>query len=147
MFSWHAAQYQSCKLVACWEPVLCCDAGDVYRWHQDLRFRLKDNHDIGSATLNIELKDAPGAMQYLGGNTIGKATIDASIIVGELDKLRSEALSIGGHQPLGFLPAYLACTRAAGDVAAPVCDGYNAPTYFGDMRQTPIFWRSQDCSW
>lgn len=76
----------------------------VCRWQEDLRFRLKDSYDNGSATVNIELKDAPSSLQYLGGSTIGKATIDASIIVGELDKLRADAFNTGAATPLASLP-------------------------------------------
>ena len=108
-------RYKSCSATVMSSPTVCVSVqrcfGEppeqcwhVCRWQEDLRFRLKDSYDSGSATVNIELKDAPSSLQYLGGSTIGKATIDASIIVGELDKLRADALNTGAATPLASLP-------------------------------------------
>lgn len=92
---------------------------DVRRWNEDLRFRLKDNEDIGTAILHIAVKDAPGSGINLGGSIIGKATIDASIIIGELDKLRAEALNAGLHS-LVVLAHTFACRHKACDVVEQV---------------------------
>lgn len=58
---------------------------------------MKDNQDTSSAMLSISVKDAPGTGVNLAGSVIGKASIDASIIIGELDKLRADAVSDGGQ--------------------------------------------------
>jgi hypothetical protein len=67
------------------------------RWNEDLRFRLRDSQEIGNAMLKVAVKDAPGSATNLGGSVIGKASVDAAIIIGELDKLRAEALNEGVH--------------------------------------------------
>jgi hypothetical protein len=65
-----------------------------------LRFRVKDNEETDSTRLQVVLKSASSSSIALGGNFIGKATIDASGIIGELDKLRADANSEGRPQLL-----------------------------------------------
>jgi hypothetical protein len=72
------------------------------RWNEDLRFRREDSQEVGNAMMKIVVKDARGSAINVGRSVIGKASIDASIILGELDRLRAplkgrSALKAGAH--------------------------------------------------
>lgn len=66
----------------------------VCRWTEDFRFRVQDAGE-SSSQIHFKVRDGSGKGLGLGGATFGRAVLNTSAIIHELDKMRSQQLSSG----------------------------------------------------
>lgn len=68
--------------------------GNCCRWVEDFRFRVQDAAESSSQLL-IKVRDGSGKGLGVGGTTFGRAIINTSGIINELDKMRIQQMSSG----------------------------------------------------
>lgn len=66
----------------------------ICRWSEDFRFRVQDAPESSSQVV-LKVKDGSGKGLGLGGSTLGRAILNTSAVIHELDKMRSQQMSSG----------------------------------------------------